>query len=169
MPRGKKSFFQKLTGIVQMDDEPDFEYDGQAEPLFPEQENITAETEADQPLHIEAEPEPEEAQLTVDVFQTPTEIIVKTIVAGVRPEDVDISITRETVTIRGSRHGDMTVQDHDYFHQELFWGQFSRTIMLPQEVEPDKASATEKNGLLTIKIPKIDKHKEKRLRVKSGT
>ena len=166
MPRGKKSFFQKLTGIVHMDDEPDFEYNGDEQPMFPQAHHEIPD-EIEEPVHVEAEPE--EAQLTVDVYQTPTEIVVKTIVAGVRPEDVDISITRETVTVRGSRPHDMTIQEHDYFHQELFWGPFSRTVMLPQEVEPDKATATEKNGLLTIKIPKIDKFKEKILRVKSGS
>jgi HSP20 family molecular chaperone IbpA len=163
MPRKKKSFFQRLTGAVHMDEEPEFDLEDQQDSIFPQEGSEEEESEE----NIQAEPE--EAQLTVDVYQTPTELVIQTIVAGVRPEDIDISITRETVTIRGSRPADATVQDHDYYHQELFWGPFTRTIMLPQEVEPDKAAATEKNGLLTVKIPKIDKHKEKRLRVKSGS
>jgi HSP20 family molecular chaperone IbpA len=163
MPRQKKSFFQKLTGAIHMDKEPEFDLDDQQETIFP-QEHPEEEDAQEEFTH-----EPEEAQLTVDVYQSDTELVIQTIVAGVRPEDIDISITRESVTIRGSRPADVTIQDHDYFHQELFWGPFARTVMLPQEVEPDKAAATEKNGLLTIKIPKIDKHKEKRLRVKSGS
>ena len=160
MPRQKKSFFQKLTGIVRMDEEPEFDPADHSEPIFPHAE---PEPEEEHIVDVQPEPEPEEAQLTVDVYQTSSEIVIQTIVAGVRPEDIDISITRDTVTVRGARPADMSIQDHDYFHQELFWGPFSRTVMLPQEVEPDKASATEKNGLLTIKIPKIDKNKEKRL------
>ena len=110
--------------------------------------------------------EPEEGQLTVDLFQTPTEIIIKSMVAGVKPEDLDISITRDMVTIKGKRETERFVKEEDYFHQELYWGSFSRTIMLPAEVEVEEAEAVEKHGLLIIKLPKIDKNRQTRLKVK---
>ena len=113
------------------------------------------------------EEEAEEGQLTVDVYQTPGEIIVQTMVAGVRPEDLTINITRDMITIRGKREENRIITDDNYFSRELYWGSFSRTILLPQEVDPEEAEATEKHGLLTIRLPKIDKGKKTNLRVKS--
>jgi len=112
--------------------------------------------------------EPEEGVLSVDVYETTNDIIIKTMVAGVRPEDLDISITRETVTIRGKREEDRTVSAEDYFHRELYWGVFSRTVVLPKEVDIEEAEAIEKYGLLILKLPKIDKHREARLKVKGS-
>ena len=113
------------------------------------------------------EEEAEEGQLAVDVYQTPGEIIVQTMVAGVRPEDLTINITRDMITIRGKREENRIITDDNYFSRELYWGSFSRTILLPQEVDPEEAEATEKHGLLTIRLPKIDKGKKTNLRVKS--
>ena len=92
--------------------------------------------------------------------------MIKTMVAGVRPEDLDISITRDMVTIRGKREGERTVNEPDYFHKELYWGTFSRTILLPQEVEVEEAEAIEKHGLLIIRLPKLNKNKQAKLKVK---
>ncbi len=121
--------------------------------------------------HVKEEPwqeEPEEeGQLTVDVYQTPTEIIVKTMVAGVRPEDLSINISRDMITIRGKREEVRNISHDNYFIKELYWGSFSRTILLPQEVELEDAEAVEKHGLLEIHLPKIDKEKQANLRVKS--
>jgi len=110
--------------------------------------------------------EPEEGQLTVDVYETATDVVIKTMVAGVKPDDLDISITREMVTIRGKREEDRTVSSEDYFHRELYWGSFSRTIVLPKEVDIEEAEAIEKYGLLILKLPKLDKNREARLKVK---
>ena len=110
--------------------------------------------------------ESEDGQLTVDVYQTPSQIIIKTMVAGVRPEDLDVSITRDMVTIKGKRETERSVSDENYFHRELYWGSFSRTIMLPAEVEVEECEAVEKHGLLILTLPKIDKHKETKLKVK---
>ena len=108
----------------------------------------------------------EEGQLTIDVYQTPTEIIIKSMVSGVKPEDLDISITRDMVTIKGKRETERFVKDEDYLHQELYWGSFSRTIILPAEVDVEGADAIEKHGLLIIRLPKINKNRQTRLRVK---
>lgn len=113
------------------------------------------------------EEEADEAELTVDVYQTPTDMVVQTMVAGVRPDDLEISISRDIVTIRGKREENRNIDEDNYFVKELYWGKFSRTISLPAEVEPEEVEATEKHGLLTIKIKKVDKGKKNNVRVKS--
>jgi HSP20 family molecular chaperone IbpA len=90
------------------------------------------------------EDEDQDGELTVDVYNSGSDIVIKTMVAGVRPEDLDISITRDSVTIKGKRESEKTITDDDYFHQELYWGTFSRTIQLPVEVEVEEAEAVEK-------------------------
>jgi HSP20 family protein len=72
------------------------------------------------------------------------------------------------VTIKGSREAARTVADEDYFQHELYWGSFARTILLPAEIETEEAEASERNGLLTIRLPKIDKDKSTKLKVKTG-
>ena len=96
-----------------------------------------------------------EGQLTVDVFQDEDNIIIQSTVAGVGPDQIDISITNEMVTIRGQRAPEEKVRPSDYFHQELYWGAFSRSIILPVDIDADSAKATMKNGILTIKLPKL--------------
>ncbi len=150
MQQPKKSFFERLTGTVKLEEEGDAD-------------NVIVETE-ERGILDETE---EEGQLTVDVFQTPEDIVIKTMVAGVRPEDLDINITRDMVTIKGKREETVEVQNGDYFHKELYWGSFSRTVMLPEEIEVEEAEAIERHGLLTIKLPKVDKSKQNKLRVKS--
>ncbi len=108
-----------------------------------------------------------EGELAVDMYQTPTDIIVKTMIAGVRPEDLDITITRDMVTVKGKREESKDYSDDDFFHKELYWGAFSRTVVLPQEIEVEEAEATNKNGLLTIRLPKLDKNKQAKVKVKS--
>lgn len=107
-----------------------------------------------------------EGQLTVDVYQTKDEIIVQSTVAGVNPEDLEINITTEAVTIRGKREKMEKIEEKDYFYQECFWGRFSRSIILPQEVDPEKSTASIKNGVLTIRMPKLNRQKTKKLKVK---
>ena len=108
-----------------------------------------------------------EGQLTLDVYQTPTEILVESPIAGVAPEDLDISITSETVTIKGKREREHHVRSEDYVYQECYWGRFSRSVVLPQEVDADRAEASIKNGVLTIRLPKLNRSKSKKLKVKS--
>lgn len=103
--------------------------------------------------------------LTADVYQTSEDIIIKSTVAGVTSEDLDISVTNEMVTIKGSRKPDEKVSANDYYHQELYWGPFSRSILLPEDIDADNAKATLKNGVLTLKLPKLAKVRTKKLRV----
>jgi len=109
-----------------------------------------------------------EGQLPVDVHQTAGDIVVRAFVAGVRPDELSISISRDMVEIEGSRIEREQTSGSDYFTRELFWGSFCRTIMLPQEVDVEASSASAKDGLLTIILPKLDKAKQTKLRVKAG-
>ena len=148
----KRSFFERLTGGVRLRDEE------------------TEEKEMDPKSAREItwmEEESEEGELPVDVYQTPSDIVIQTMIAGVKPEDLQINISRDMVTIKGKREESRTINEENYFAKELYWGSFSRTILLPQEVDQEEAEAVERNGLLTIKIPKLDKGKKTMLRVKS--
>lgn len=107
----------------------------------------------------------EEGQLTIDVYQTPEEIIIKSVIAGVNPKDLDISITNDMVTIRGKREQEEEVSEGDYYYRECFWGSFSRAVILPAEVDANNAKATFKNGILTIRLPKIEKVRTKKLAI----
>ena len=150
MGKDKKSFFERLTGTVKIPDDEEAVL-----PVHKRQEGW-------------AEEESTDGQLTVDVYQTNNDIIIKTIVAGVHPEDLDISITRDMVTIKGHREEEKEISEEGYFHKELYWGSFSRTILLPEEVEVEEAEAIEKHGLLTIRLPKINKQKQTKLKVRSN-
>jgi len=108
-----------------------------------------------------------EGQLMVDVYQTPSEIVIKSAVAGVKPEDIDISIVNDMITIKGKRVLDEEIRSDDYFYQECYWGSFSRSIILPIEIDTDRIMATLKNGILTIRLPKIDKNKVKKVKIKA--
>ena len=108
-----------------------------------------------------------EGQLTVDVYQTPNEIVIKSTIAGVKPENIDINITNDMVTIKGRREKDEEVKSENYYYQECYWGPFSRSIILPVDVEADRAGASMKNGILTLKLPKVEKVKTKKILVKS--
>ena len=111
---------------------------------------------------------PQEGELPVDMYQTNDAIIIRALVAGVSPADLDISITRDMVTIRGLREEYQETNDDNYFHRELFWGSFSRTLVLPEEVVIDEAEAQEKHGMLEIRLPKLDKHRSTQLKVRSN-
>jgi HSP20 family protein len=152
----KRSFFERLTGTVRLDDE-----------LEPEQEEQGKTSTTHLPIKTEWGEDESEGELTVDVYQNPDEIIIKAMVSGMDPNELDISIGRDTVTIKGKRESVREVGDDDYFCRELYWGSFSRTIALPQEIEVEEAEATQKHGLLTIRLPKIDKRRQAKLRVKS--
>ena len=99
----------------------------------------------------------EDGQLSVDVWQDKHNIIIKSTIAGVEPEDIDITFDNDMLTIRGKRQKDTTIDEEDYFYQECYWGGFSRSIILPVPVNADKIKATIRNGVLTISLPKSNK------------
>ncbi len=107
-----------------------------------------------------------EGQLAVDVYQTDDNVILKAPIAGVRPEDLEISMTDEVVNIKGERKEESEVKRENYLCQECYWGGFSRSYVLPVPVVGDKGQASLKNGILTITIPKQEKTKAKTIEVK---
>ena len=109
--------------------------------------------------------EEEEGRLTVDVYQTDEEIVIVAPVAGVSPDDIDISLNGDMITIKGRREMKPKENEVDYLYQECFWGSFSRTIILPSEIEPEKVRATLKEGILKIYLPKIKKEKVKKIKI----
>lgn len=149
MAKEKRSFFERLTGSVSLPNEMENEL-----PMTKEENWMNN--------------SPEEGELSVDVYQNQNEIVIKTMVAGVKPEDLDVSISRDMVTVKGKRENERTIADDDYFHKELYWGSFSRTIVLPQEIDVDAAEAIEKHGLLILKLPKLDKNRQTRLKVRGN-
>ena len=176
MARDKKSLFDWLTGAGA---EQDYSFDdldsgsGFLPPrTTPRRAASTSPTKREQSLGKEREDEfieeTVEGELSVDVYQTPTHIVIKAMIAGVRPEDLDVSITRDMVTVRGKREQHTEGSAGDFFFQELYWGSFSRTIVLPQEVEIEEAEAVEKHGLLIIRLPKMDKGRQAKLKVRSN-
>lgn len=108
----------------------------------------------------------EEGQLTVDVYETQDEVVIRSALAGVRPDDLEISVENDVVRIKGSRQKVREEKSVNYFVQECFWGPFSREIILPVEVDASRTDANIKEGILMIKIPKIQREK-KRVTIKS--
>src|SRR3989338_4354884 len=159
MENKKRSFFERLTGSVRMDEEPEESKKGVVGMGNGEKKNKKDNN------WIEEENEKEE--LAFDVYQTPTDIVIQTMVAGVKPEDLELTIARDMITVRGQREEHRNIDEENYFIKELYWGKFSRTISLPQEVEPEEVEATEKHGLLTIKLQKVDKDKTNNVKVRS--
>lgn len=170
MSKDKRSFFERLAGSVMVEDNDNEEYEDEEVDIpldrKPSRKIMEAEKRVAN-LEPDEEYEDEDGELSVDVYQTPNEIIIESMLAGVKPEDLQIAITRDMVTIKGRRDGNTQIADDDYFYKELYWGAFSRSILLPHEVETDNVEAVEKHGLLIIRLPKIDKAKQTKVKVKS--
>ncbi len=157
----KSSFFSKLMGT----NDDDF-FDESSRPAVFEgngsERHATINTRGEH--WPAAEPQ---GELAVDIYQTPDAIIVKALLAGVHPNSIDISLTREMLTISGTREEEREAEEDDYFQRELYWGSFSRTIMLPEEIDVDMAEASEKHGILMIRLPKINKKRQTKLKVRT--
>ena len=172
MDQDDKKFFEELASasseepkaIKISDEDEDTEVSPKAAPSKTKKIKPTEEgTEVEKSDDVSEEGE---GQLTIDVYQTPDEIVIESTIAGVKPEDLDIAITNEAVTIHGKREKQGEIKDEDYFYQECYWGRFSRAIILPQEIDADKAVASLKNGILTIHLPKLNRSKTKKLKIK---
>lgn len=184
MPQEPRSFFERLTGArvlgSRQQEQAVYENQDQEQAYTPAIANedigaATEETEVamDDTYSDEATEAPaagyeeQEGQLTVDVFQDDENIIVQSTIAGVSPDDLDVSITNDMVTIRGERRRQYDADQEDYFYQECYWGTFSRSIILPVEIDADRAEAKIKNGILTIRIPKATTAVTRKLKVKA--
>lgn len=104
-------------------------------------------------------------QLAVDVFETKEKLIVKARTAGVNKQDLDVSISDNTLSIRGtlSAGGEHAVEN--YFVQECYWGEFSRSIALPVPVKEDEIEAVLKDGVLTISFTKVNQETVKKIQI----
>jgi HSP20 family protein len=179
MTKVKKSFFEKLTGARQMESMEPNEYIPERN-IHPTTNIFQEETENDivmessvrtreensfSPISPSAN-EDGEGQLTIDVYQTDNDIVIKSTIAGVKPEDLDVSINSDMVTIRGERKNEEQISDENYYYQECYWGSFSRSVILPIDVVSEKAEASMKNGILTIRLPKADNTRTKKIQVR---
>lgn len=108
----------------------------------------------------------QEGQLAIDVYQTDSYIVIQAPIAGIRKEDLDISIENDVVIIRGDRKKPSETEEKKYFYQECYWGPFSREIILPDEGDPSRAEASMKEGILTLKIPRIQREKTRKIKIK---
>ncbi len=168
----KPSFLERLTGNSQpaqdydriLDEDHEF---GEDDELATGEETVE---EGEQEWEDDSEDfgSQQDGELPVDMYQTDEAIVIRALVAGVSPAELDISITRDMVTLRGVREEIQEAHDDGYYHRELFWGSFSRTLVLPEEVAIDEAEALEKHGLLEIKLPKLDKHRTTQLKVRTN-
>ncbi len=175
MASKKRSFFERLTGSVRADDfTDDFEYEEIEDDYETRTRTQKRNSEINYPgfddREIEnSDPVQEEVgELSVDVINQADELIIKAIVAGIKPHDLDVQISRDMVTISGTRENSTEIEEEDYYHRELYWGGFSRNIILPEEIDVEESTAEEKHGMLEIHLPKIDKHKKTKLQVKSA-
>lgn len=190
----KKTLIEKLTGAIHLDEEDDFDIDDNQ----PNHTNHQVHTQRGQIHHqnyqdqyqayshpetqskrihfahstpstmYEDEPTEDVGELSLDVINSSDSIIVKAMIAGVKPADVDVDITRDSLTLKATRNDEHEIEDENFHIRELYWGTFARTISLPEEVDVDLAEAKEKHGLLVITLPKLDKHRKAKLQIKSN-
>ncbi|PIU07742.1 MAG: hypothetical protein COZ85_01370 [Candidatus Moranbacteria bacterium CG_4_8_14_3_um_filter_34_16] len=177
MPKIKRSFFEKITGARKIDENENYleeRYTPSSSNIYTE--NIEMETteeipripiaQEDNSFSRSQQQEDGEGQLTIDVYQTENDIIVKSTIAGVKPEDLDVSISNDMLTIHGERRQEEEISEKNYYYQECYWGGFSRSVILPVDVLADKIEASMKNGILTIKMPKADNSRSKKIQVR---
>lgn len=164
----KRSFFERLSGNASSNEAFDAFDEELPVATSVREKSRTQATIATRPAPLNDDAPLSEGQLPVDVHQTTNDIVIRAFVAGVRPDELNISISRDMVEISGSRMEREQTAGPDYFTRELFWGSFSRTILLPQEIDVEASSASAKDGLLTIILPRLDKAKQTKLRVKVG-
>jgi HSP20 family protein len=176
----KSSFFERLTGAKKLDDamishEPVSVYSETEETELITRTHAAPQDEPRQreswfaPTASPESPQSEsdgEGQLTIDVYQTDNDIVIKSTIAGVKPEDLDVTINNDMVTVKGDRKNEEVVDSGNYYYQECYWGSFSRSVLLPVDVIPDKVDASLKNGILTIRLPKADTTKVKKIQVR---
>ncbi len=186
MAKKDKSFFGKIMGgnvtdedtvrVSQDEDDADdtiMEQDLEVEELIEEE---PYDEEQEETVAVEQAPAADkkeedwmsdyEGALNIDMYQTKDNVIIKSTIAGVRPEDIDITVANDMVSIKGSRQKEENVAQEDYFYQECYWGNFSRSVIVPVDIDSESIEADLKDGILTVIIPKAAKAKTKKVKVK---
>lgn len=186
----KKTLIERLTGAIHLDEEEDFDFEEQTpsqtqqprnqihhqgyQAQYPQDQvnskhmhfaHSTPSNMYDNPIE---DPVEDIGELSVDVINSSDAIVIKAMIAGVKPSDIDVDITRDSLTLKATRHDEHEIEDDNFHMRELYWGTFARTINLPEEVDVDLAEAKEKHGLLVITLPKLDKHRKAKLQIKSN-
>ena len=108
----------------------------------------------------------EGADMPIDMYQTDEDVVVKASVPGVNPEEIDVTIAGDTLTIKGETKTEEEIEKENYFRKERSYGAFSRSILLPSSLQTDKAEASFENGVLTLTIPKAEEAKPKQIKIK---
>jgi len=179
----KTSFFGKIMGanipaeetepqmvaVSQVQEEPEElleEEPEETESLVVEEETVEVPEQTKNKEQNEEWMSDFEGQLNIDMYQTKDNVIVKSTIAGVRPEDIDITVANDMLTIKGARKKEDTVVQDDYFYQECYWGNFSRSVIIPIDIDSEGIEADLKDGILTVIIPKAAKAKTKKVKVK---
>ena len=108
-----------------------------------------------------------DGQLSLDVYQTENEIVIKSAIAGAAAQDLEISLVNDMLTIKGVRNKDVEVDPKDYYYQECYWGPFSRSIILPANIDASQIKASIKNGILTVVLPKTERIKTEKIEIKN--
>ncbi len=178
----KQSFLERLTGTEQISDES---HEGagrvhlrsstqsRSHAVYPDADDVEDELrtaygsdDEDEQSYSEDD-EDEEAGLAIDMYESDNELVIQSMIAGVTTEHLQITITRDTVTIRGKRIPPQGIPEDRYITRELYWGIFSREITLPYEIDTDGAEPVEKYGLLIIRLPRLDTNRMQELKVRS--
>lgn len=118
-------------------------------------------TANDEPLKKEV------GQLSVDIYHMDKEIVILAPIAGVTTENIHLSVTDDVLVIKGEREGKEKVPEENYYTRECFWGNFSRSIVLPEEADSRNISASFENHVLEIRIPKTAKEHTKIIKIKA--
>ena len=152
--------FQKIIGIKGDQNDDFIEEENDVDALYSEEvEDQDSEEDVQDEWNAE---DYEEGQLSIDVFQTLNNIIVKSTIAGVKTGDIDISINNDMLTIRGQRSMSEEIKEEDYYKIETSFGKFSRTFTLPDDAHVENIEATSDNGVLEVVIPKLKKEENVR-------
>ncbi|PIP26443.1 MAG: hypothetical protein CO140_02340 [Candidatus Moranbacteria bacterium CG_4_9_14_3_um_filter_40_7] len=175
MTKIKRSFLERLTGAKRIEPEENYAEETPIRPTsnFYQEEmeiNTHPSFNSNSPKNMNEENilsnDSNEGQLTIDVYQTESDIVIKSTIAGVKPEDLDVAINNDMVTVKGERKSEEQVPEENYYYQECYWGKFSRSVILPVDVLAEKIEASMKNGILTIRLPKADVNKTKKIQVR---
>lgn len=151
----KKDLESEVEDFYSLIDQP---ISSEKEVLFP---NENRENEEEFLSH-----EDYEGELQVDVYETEDSLFLRSAIPGVNVEDLDVAVSHDMVTIRGRRKEPSCPDGAEYLFRECFWGNFSRSIVLPMEINTKKMSAHLENGILSVKLPKVRKDKMLTIRVK---
>lgn len=182
MAKEKKSFFGKIMGGDEEAQPVQVNSEQYVQPLQQVEEEFDEEQVLSEPEEVEMEEEEEvmaetkgetdeewmadyEGTLNIDLYQTKDNVIIKSTIAGVKPDALDITIANDMVTIKGERVKAEKIAAEDYFYQECYWGGFSRSVILPVDIDSEHVEADLKDGILTVILPKAAKAKTKKIKV----